>query len=70
MQSTKDLNMETIWVKTNGDITSGVLTTNLALIPLDQRPTSSGPVKRGYKRAFCLSRNRWVAYYTRNILKV
>ena len=61
---------ETYWVKTNGDITSGVLTTDLSLIPVEQRPTTTGPEKRGYRRAYCLSRGRWVAYYTRNILKV
>ena len=56
-----------VWVKVNGDITTGLLTSNIALIPEDQRPTSRIPAQRGYKRLFCLVRQRWVSLYTKSI---
>lgn len=60
----------TVWVKVNGDITEGLLTSNLDHIPAEHHPKLPTIAKRGYKRLFCLQRQRWVALYTRLILSV
>lgn len=59
-----------IWQKVDGDQAEGLLTSNLDLVPEDQRPTTSPTTTKGLKRLFCLQRNRWVSIYTKNILAV
>jgi hypothetical protein len=59
----------TLWIKVNGDLTEGLLTSDLSLVPEDQRPTKPAPQKRGYKRLFCLERGYWVSLYTNLILE-
>jgi hypothetical protein len=60
----------TTWLKVNGDVTSGLLTNNLELVPQEVHPKSETVTKRGYRKLFCLQRNRWVALWTKNILTV
>jgi hypothetical protein len=59
-----------IWVKVDGDLTEGLLTNNLELIPQEVHPKSEPKPVRGYRKLYCLERNRWVALWTKNILTV
>ena len=57
-----------IWSKVNGDVTAGMLTSNLDFVPLNARPTTPVPAIRGYKRLWCLNRQRWVSLYSSSII--
>lgn len=57
-----------IWTKVNGDVTAGLLTSNLEYVPEEARPTTAHPKIRGYKRLYCLTRKNWVSLYVSSIL--
>lgn len=59
-----------IWKKVNGDVTAGMLTSNMSFVPEELQPKSAHPKIRGYRRLFCLNRHRWVSLYTKNILEI